>query len=48
MIDLSNLNELSSVLEFFVWGVVFGIGIDTIVYCISIPIVFIYNLIQSA
>lgn len=47
MIDLSNLNELSSVLEFFVWGV-FGIGIDTIVYCISIPIVFIYNLIKSA
>lgn len=47
MIDLSNVEQLTQIIELFGWGLVFGIGIDTIVYCISIPIVFIINLIKN-
>lgn len=47
MINLANLDELVSVLELFALGVAFGIGLDTLIYCVSLPIHYIYNLIKS-
>lgn len=47
MMDLSNVEELVPVLELFALGVAFGIGLDTLIYCVSLPIHYIYNLIKS-
>lgn len=47
MMNLANIDELVPILELFSLGVAFGIGLDTLIYCVSLPVHFIYNLIKS-